>query len=99
MAFRQLRIDILKLLRVCYAIIGRQLHPCQQHGRFVPVAGFDDGFEIASNSLDRGAPESIIAAKFDNNDIRTIGFKRLFDAFAAAVRRFTAHAIIDQMCL
>ena len=74
MAFCQLRVYILKLLRVCYAIIGRQLHPSQQHRCFVSQAGFYDGFEIVSNRLDGGASQSIIAAEFDDDDIRAISF-------------------------
>ena len=99
MAFCQLRVYILKLLRVCYAIIGRQLHPSQQHSCFVSQAGFYDGFEIVSNSLNGGASQSIITAEFDDDDIRAISFKRLLDAFAPAVRRFAADAVIDQICL
>lgn len=99
MAFRQLREYILKLLRVCYAIIGRQLHPSQQHSCLVSQAGLNDGFEIVSNRLDGGASQSIIAAEFDDDDIRAISFKGLLDAFAPAVRRFAADAVVDQICL
>jgi len=98
-AFCQLRVYILKLLRVCYAIIGRQLHPSQQHSCFVSQAGFYDGFEIVSNSLNGGASQSIITAEFDDDDIRAISFKRLLDAFAPAVRRFATDAVVDQICL
>ena len=83
MAFCQLRVYILKLLRVCYAIIGRQLHPGQQYRCFVSQAGFYDGFEIVPNGLNGCASQSVIAAEFDNDDIRPMSFERLLDAIAS----------------
>src|SRR6185437_2333277 len=97
MMFRQLRVNILKLLRVCYAIIGRQLHPGQQHCSFVSQAGFNDGFKVVTNGFDGRTTQSVIAAKLDNDDVRPMGFKRLLDAIASARCGLATDAVVNQV--
>lgn len=96
MAVRQLRIDILKLLRICHAIIRRELHTGQQYRCLVPTAGLDDGFQIVANGVDGRAAQPVIAAEFDDDDIRTVGLKRAFDAIASTHCGFPADAVVDQ---
>ena len=88
MAFRQLRVYILKLLRIGYAIIRRQLHPGQQYRGFISQAGFDDGFKIVTDGFDGRTSQSIIATELDNDDVRSMGLNRLLDAIASARMRF-----------
>lgn len=95
-AFGQLRVNILKLLRVGYAIIGRQLHPGQQDRGFASLACFNNRFKVVTYGVDRCSTQSVIAAKLENDDIRTMRFKRLFNSGASARSGFTAHARIDQ---
>lgn len=98
-AFRQLRVNILKLLCVCYAIIGRQLHPRQQHRGVISMAGFNDGFKAVANGIDGCTAQSVITAEFENDDVRAVDFKRLFDAVASTHRGFATDAVVDQVSL
>ena len=97
MTFRQLRVNILKLLRVCYAIIGWQLHPGQQYRSFVSQAGFDDGFKVVTDGFDGCTAQSVIAAELDNDDIRPMDFKRLLDAIASARCGFATDAVVNHV--
>lgn len=98
-AFCQLRVNILKLLRVCYAIIGRQLHPRQQHRSVISLAGFNDGFQVTTNRFDGCTAQSVIAAEFENDNVRAMGFKRLFDTIASTHRGFATDAVVDEVNL
>ena len=88
MAFCQLGIDILKLLRIRHAIIGGKLHPGQEYCCLMPLASINDGFQIVANGFNRCAAQPVIAAEFDNNDIRPMGFKRLLDAITSTPSSF-----------
>ena len=62
----------------------------------MPLASINDGFQIVSNRVNGCAAQPVIAAEFDNNDIRPMGFKRLLDAITSAHRRFATDAVVDQ---
>lgn len=98
-AFSQLRVYILKLLRIGYAIIRRQLHPGQQHRGIISQARFNDGFEIISDGFDRCPSQPVIATKFDDYDVRSMGFDRLLDPISSSSGRFATDAIVDQRSL
>lgn len=99
MAFRQLGVNILKLLRVCYAIIGRQLHSRQQHSGVISLADLNDGFQVITNGFDGCAAQSVVAAEFENDDVRAVDLKRLSDAIASTHRGFATDAVVDQVSL
>ena len=98
MAFRELRVYILKLLSICYAIIRRQLHPGQQYCGFISQAGFDDGFEIITDGFDGRSSQPIVTTQFDNYD-GSMGLYRLLDPLSTSRRRFATDAIVDQRCV
>ena len=54
----------------------------------MPLAGINDGFQIVANGVDGCAAQPVIAAEFDNDDIRPMGFKRLLDAITSTRSSF-----------
>lgn len=98
-AFGELRVNILKLSGIGYAIIWRQLHSGQQYSGIVPLAGFNDGFEIIPDGFDGRSSQPIIASQLDNDDVRTMGLERFPDPVASSPCGFATDAVIDQICL
>ena len=98
-AFGELRVNILKLSGICYAIIWRQLHSGQQYSGIVPLAGFNDGFEIVPDGFDGRSSQPVITSQLDNDDVRTMGLERFLDSVASSPCGFATNAVIDQICL
>src|SRR5690606_16730259 len=94
MAFRELMENILKLSRICYAIIRRQLHSRQQYHGAVPLAGFNDRFKVVANGVDGCASRAVIGAKLNNDDIRAVVRESLLDAVASSQRGFATDAFV-----